>query len=274
MNKKIFGISVVIPVYNRKEKLIRAVDSIESSDKSLVEIIVVDDCSEVSPKSFLGPYNKHGIKIRVYRNVKNSGPQISRNLGIRRAYFSYVAFLDSDDFFCPSKIDWLLNTLRNEDIDFLYHGVDGCEKYNKISRLWFSSIGQVLHFRWLLCMLNPCVTPSVVIKKKICMFNPSLRYAEDYAFFLSYVNGGGGAKVKYYGEIYTVVPREIGSIGGVSSNIIQMRKGELIGKRNILRENTFVSYALFFTSLLFVFIRILSDLFRRRYSIKEFIKIK
>lgn len=272
MNKKTFGISIVIPTYNREEKLIRAVDSIESSDKNLVEIIVVDDCSVVSPKSFLRPYNKHDIAIRVYRNVKNSGPQISRNLGIRRAYFSYVAFLDSDDFFYPSKIDWLLNTLRDEDIDFLYHGVDGCEKYNKISRLWFSSIGYVLHFRWLLCMLNPCVTPSVVIKRKICMFNPNLRYAEDYAFFLSYVDGG--TKVKYYDEIYTVVPREIGSIGGVSSNIIQMRKGELIGKKNILREKTVVSHALFFLSLLFVFVRIFSDLVRRRYSIKEFIKLK
>ena len=66
MKKRNFGISVVIPVYNRKEKLIRAVNSIKTKNKDFVEIIIVDDCSDVSPESFLGPCNEHGIACLLY----------------------------------------------------------------------------------------------------------------------------------------------------------------------------------------------------------------
>lgn len=263
-----FGVSVVIPCYNRKEKLISAIESIKSSNKELVEIIVVDDCSFLSPSTFLNNVNSDGIPIRLYNNSNNSGPQVARNLGIRRARFNYIAFLDSDDLFVNGKMDWLLRILRNGDIDFLYHGVDGCEKYNKISRVWFRTLGKILHFKWLLYLLNPCVTPSVVIKKKKCLFNPQLRYSEDYAFFLSYINNE--TRIKYYDEIYTLVPREIGTTGGVSGNLVQMRKGELQGKKNILRDNSKNKYIGYALSCGFAYLRVIADILRKRYSIKDF----
>ncbi|EFM2109465.1 glycosyltransferase family 2 protein, partial [Escherichia coli] len=132
MKKRSFGISVVVPVYNRKEKLIRAIDSVDTLSPHLVEIIVIDDCSDLAPDTFLEKSNKYGVNVHIYRNKYNKGPQICRNIGIRRAKFNYIAFLDSDDYFCMGKIDWLLNILKDEDIDFLYHAVNGCEKYNRI----------------------------------------------------------------------------------------------------------------------------------------------
>lgn len=270
MNKARFGISVVIPVFNRKEKLIRAVDSVRTSNPGNVEIIIVDDCSDVSPETFINNENSYGIPIFIYKNFQNSGPQIARNLGIRRAKFSYIAFLDSDDYFLPDKVDWLLNELKTSKIDFLYHAVQGCEKYNLLSKIWFRSLGKIIHFRWFLCLMNPCVTPSVVIRKKICLFNPSLRYAEDYAFLLSYIDGS--TNVKYYENIHTVVPREIGTIGGVSSNLVKMRKGELAGKKNLLRKIKLESLLRYFLSLMCSYARVIADLMRKRYTFKEFLK--
>ncbi|MCE0800528.1 glycosyltransferase family 2 protein [Buttiauxella sp. S04-F03] len=267
-NKKLkFGVTVVIPTYNRKDKLISAVNSVTSSDKDVVEIIIVDDCSDISPESFFSAFNSDNIVIRIYKNYKNSGPQVARNLGIRRARFNHIAFLDSDDLFVPGKIDWIINILKNDDIDFLYHGVDGCEKYNKLSRLWFKTIGKIFHFRWFLYLLNPCVTPSVVIKNKKCLFNPTLRHSEDYAFFLSYVDEK--TRVRYYDDIYTIVPREIGSMGGISNNLIKMRKGEMQGKNNLLRRNYYVGFIM---SYCVAILRVLSDLCRKRYSLRDFIK--
>ncbi|EJS1737200.1 glycosyltransferase family 2 protein [Escherichia albertii] len=271
MNERSFGISVVVPVYNRKEKLIRAINSVSSLYPHLVEIIVIDDCSDLPPDSFLEKKNKHGINIRVYRNSYNKGPQNCRNMGIRRAKFNYIAFLDSDDYFCPEKIDWLLNILKHEDIDFFYHAVDGCEKYNRISSYWFNTVGKFVHFKWLLVFLNPCVTPSVVIKKKTCLFNPHLRYSEDYAYFLSYINSK--SKVKYFENVYTIVPREIGTKGGISHNIIKMRKGEFYGKKNILRNGKSISnYIRFLISLSMACLRVLADIARRRYTVSDFFK--
>ncbi|MGU0056947.1 glycosyltransferase family 2 protein [Enterobacter hormaechei] len=117
MKTREFGISVVIPSYNRIDTLLRAVDSIDSCQKEKVEIIVVDDCSDFDIYSVLQRYNKNNIPIRIFKNSTNKGPQVSRNVGIRRASFEFVAFLDSDDYFSPDKIDWLLQILANQDID-------------------------------------------------------------------------------------------------------------------------------------------------------------
>lgn len=270
MKKREFGVSVVIPTYNRIDTLIRAIDSVYSRHVEMVEIIVIDDCSDFDIYSVLGQYNKNNIPIRVYRNSTNKGPQISRNLGIRRASFEFVAFLDSDDYFHSGKIDWVLEILTNQDIDLLYHAVDGCEKYNKISKLWFNTFGKFLHFRWFLCLLNPCVTPSVVIRVKKCLFNPQLRYSEDYAFLLSYVEPK--TRVEYFEATYTTVPRTIGTAGGVSGNLIKMRKGEIEGKGNLLRQNNISRFIQYTLSLVFVSARVLSDLVRKRYSLQDFIK--
>lgn len=265
---KKYGITVVIPTYNRKDSLISAVESVDTVSPHMVEIIVVDDCSLVSPKKYLKEVNSFGVPIRVYENPRNRGPQVARNLGIRRAKFNYVAFLDSDDLFIFGKLDWLLNMLKNEDIDFIYHAVYGCEKYNYISRFWFLTIGRFLHFRWLLCMLNPCVTPSVVFRRKRYLFNPKLRYSEDYAFLLSYIDFS--TVVKYEYKCYSKVSREIGSNGGVSSNLIKMRKGELQGKKNLLRRKRYFSYAI---SIFVAYVRVCSDLLRRRYTIHDYLDI-
>ncbi|EFI5927131.1 glycosyltransferase family 2 protein, partial [Escherichia coli] len=263
--------SVVVPVYNRKEKLIRAIDSVDTLSPHLVEIIVIDDCSDLAPDTFLEKSNKYGVNVHIYRNKYNKGPQICRNIGIRRAKFNYIAFLDSDDYFCMGKIDWLLNILKDEDIDFLYHAVNGCEKYNRISSYWFNTVGKFIHFRWFLIFLNPCVTPSVVIKRKVCLFNPCLRYSEDYAYFLSYINSK--TKVKYFESIYTTVPREIGTRGGISHNIIKMRKGEFYGKKNILRKRRNISnYIRFLISLGMACLRVFFDIVRKRYKVNNLFK--
>lgn len=272
MKKRKFGISVVIPTYNRTESLLRAVDSVQSSQINMVEIIVVDDCSNVDINMVLGNYNKNNIPVRIYKNNINKGPQVSRNIGIRRASYEYVAFLDSDDYFHSDKIDWALHILSNQSLDLLYHAVDGCEKYNKISRLWFNTFGKMIHFRWFLCLLNPCVTPSVIIRVKRCLFNPELRYSEDYAYLLSYVEST--TRVKYCTNIYTTVPRTIGTTGGVSGNLVKMRRGEIKGKKNILRKNSSSRYIQYLFSLIFVSARVLSDLVRKRYTYNDFIKSK
>ncbi|EKS6314689.1 glycosyltransferase family 2 protein, partial [Enterobacter hormaechei] len=68
MKTREFGISVVIPSYNRIDTLLRAVDSIDSCQKEKVEIIVVDDCSDFDIYSVLQRYNKNNIPIRIFKN--------------------------------------------------------------------------------------------------------------------------------------------------------------------------------------------------------------
>lgn len=98
MNSKI---SIIIPVYNRRDDLKKTLDSIKQQTFKSFEIIVVDDCS-TDGSTLLA--KKHADKIII--NRKNSGPAISRNNGIKVATAELLVFIDSD---CVADKYWLEN---------------------------------------------------------------------------------------------------------------------------------------------------------------------
>jgi len=96
------SISVVIPTFNRAEVVGAAVESVlaQTGDEIDCEIIVIDDGSTDATPTTLSRYGK---KIRYIR-TENRGVSAARNLGIRESRTEWVAFLDSDDLWHPSKL--------------------------------------------------------------------------------------------------------------------------------------------------------------------------
>jgi len=93
-------ISVVIPTYNRKEKTLRAINSVLDQDFKNVEIIVVDDGSTDGTAEFL---TKKKLPITILKK-ENGGVSSARNFGIEKASGNFVALLDSDDTWLPGKL--------------------------------------------------------------------------------------------------------------------------------------------------------------------------
>jgi len=97
--------SVIIPVYNRRESVIRTIESVLSQKFTDYELIVVDDGSTDGTFEYLNSLFKN---IRLFRK-ENAGPGAARNYGSARALGEYVAFLDSDDVWYP----WTLETFAS-----------------------------------------------------------------------------------------------------------------------------------------------------------------
>jgi len=99
-------VSVIIPTYNRKEKLKKTIRELEkqSYGKNRFEIIVVDDCSEDGTEEEIKNLMKKYKNLRYLRNEKNSGAAHSRNRGIRIAKGKYIFFTDDD---CIPDEDWI-----------------------------------------------------------------------------------------------------------------------------------------------------------------------
>ena len=96
-----FSISVIIPSYNRAEKLERAINSVLNQSLHPNEIIVVDNSSKDNTKEML---NSKFPKVK-YCFEKNKGVSFARNKGIQKAKHSWIAFLDSDDEWLPLKLE-------------------------------------------------------------------------------------------------------------------------------------------------------------------------
>ncbi|PIY03241.1 MAG: glycosyltransferase family 2 protein, partial [Bacteroidetes bacterium CG_4_10_14_3_um_filter_31_20] len=69
------------------------------------EVILIEDGSPDNGLDVCTSLAKKYSKVRLYRheNGENKGASASRNLGIRKANYPYVAFLDADDFYLPNR---------------------------------------------------------------------------------------------------------------------------------------------------------------------------
>ena len=107
-------VSVVIPTFNRSELVARAIRSVREQTYSNLEIIVVDDASRDDTQKVVTGMSD--ARIRYIRHETNRGGSGTRNTGIRAATGEYIAFLDDDDEWEPSKTEEQLKMLQTYDV--------------------------------------------------------------------------------------------------------------------------------------------------------------
>ena len=106
MNPKV---SVVIPTYNRADKVRDTIDSVLAQTFTDLEVVVVDDGSSDGTGKILG--ETFGHRIRYYPQA-NQGASVARNRGIAEARGEWIAFLDSDDLWEKDKLEWQFKALE------------------------------------------------------------------------------------------------------------------------------------------------------------------
>jgi len=89
-------ISVILPVYNRKSKIIRAIKSVLNQSFKNFELIIVDDGSTDGTDKSVFTFMENYDNIKYIKH-HNSGTAISLNRGIKLAEGKYITFIDSDD---------------------------------------------------------------------------------------------------------------------------------------------------------------------------------
>lgn len=105
-------ISVVIPTYNRKTTVARAIDSALQQTLWPHEIIVVDDASTDGTEAFIR--ERYGSRVKLVRLPLNSGGASARNAGADLAQGDILAFLDSDDCWYPEKLQRQWSLYKSE----------------------------------------------------------------------------------------------------------------------------------------------------------------
>ncbi|MDM8553606.1 glycosyltransferase [Desulfococcaceae bacterium HSG7] len=117
-------ISVIIPTYNQCHFLIKAINSVFSTQYANIEIIIIDDASTdgtyATACTLADKYKGH-IQVLQHPDKKNHGEGASRNLGIRASQGKYICFLDSDDYFLPNRFETCVPMLdTNPSIDGIF----------------------------------------------------------------------------------------------------------------------------------------------------------
>lgn len=182
-------ISVIIPTYNRAHCICDAVDSVLAQTYANYEIIVIDDGSTDDTPSVLAAY---GDRIHVIRQA-NAGVSAARNTGIAAATGDWIAFLDSDDEWVPTKLERQMKCLEEypEAVGSVCDAeiISGNQRVSLFTlRNYFPDEGKCqLVGRPLISLLKvQFFTPSWVFSRRAIqlggLFNESLSLYEDLDF--------------------------------------------------------------------------------------------
>ncbi len=177
------NISVIIPVYNRAELVKKAVESVLAQTYPCHEIIVVDDGSTDEIKIELT--SQPCIKIL---RQENKGVSAARNLGIKNASGDWLAFLDSDDYWLPNKLEEQIKFHR-QNPDILISQTDEIWIRNGTrinpNKDNIKVGGDIFEQSLERCMISPS---AVMLRKDILdlvgMFDERLPACEDYDLWL------------------------------------------------------------------------------------------
>ena len=92
-----YKISIIVPVYNKREYLEQCVDSILSQTYENLELLLIDDASTDGSAAVCDRYAKEEERVRVFHKV-NGGPTSACMVGMEHAAGDYYMFVDCDDY--------------------------------------------------------------------------------------------------------------------------------------------------------------------------------
>lgn len=116
MNKKI---SVIVPAYNREEKIERCIDSLLVQTYPHMEIIIINDGSTDGTKEILDRYEKEYRDKLVVIHTENQGVSEARNEGLRVRTGDYIGFVDSDDYIDKDMYQKLIEKAEENEYDLV-----------------------------------------------------------------------------------------------------------------------------------------------------------
>ena len=131
-------VTVVIPAYNAEAYLRQAIDSVLAQTHSDLELLVVDDGSTDGSRELAESVDDRRVSVV---SGPNRGPGFARNIGLRNAAGSFVAFLDADDYWLPEKLEKQLSVMRTHPT---YLGIGALMRYESLDGKPLGIAGQVI----------------------------------------------------------------------------------------------------------------------------------
>ena len=264
------NISVIIPSYNRKHTLSRAIKSVLNQTYNASEIILVDDGSTDETK----PWVLGNFPMVKYLSQLRNGVSAARNKGIEHSKNNWIALLDSDDEWLPEKLEEQVQQIKEDKSSLFSHTneiwirngvrVNQMKKHQKYG-------GQIFNKCLDICRVSPS---SVLLHKKVLqdvgLFDEKLEVCEDYDLWLRI-----SAK---YPVLFLDHPLIV-KYGGHEDQLSKVKNGieqfriqslEKILSRKLLNENQFS----LMKKMLIKKLEIYSNGLKKRNKMNEFLEIE
>jgi glycosyltransferase involved in cell wall biosynthesis len=220
--------SVVVPVYNAETTIESCLASVIAQTLTPLEVLIIDDGSsdgtEAVARRCETLFAATGIGFNYVRLPRNAGPSTARNRGIQKAQGSFIAFLDADDTWASNKLAIVDQFASGSGAGLVCH--DYSEELGLCANIDAVCYNvQTLSLRGML-LRNPAQTSCVVVRNVPALaFDEAMRHCEDYDLWIRIAENAPVLRI--VGEPLARLGRPQLSAGGLSSNTLRMRAGEV-----------------------------------------------
>ena len=113
-------VSIITPTWACGRFICDTIRSIQAQTYANWELLIQDDCSTDGTDKVVEPIAEMDNRIKYACNPQNSGAAITRNNALKRAKGRWIAFLDSDDFWLPHKLEKQILFMISNGYHFSY----------------------------------------------------------------------------------------------------------------------------------------------------------
>ena len=253
-------VSVIIPNYNHGQYIAECISSVIAQTYRAIEIIIIDNYSKDNSAQVVNEIiNKNSSVTIKFLQFDNKGIiAASRNFGVKNATGNYLAFLDSDDVWDPSKLECQVDKLQNSRYSAIATRFKpiGEEAYCYDHLAHMNKKGDIIVSYADILISNPIVTSSVLMRKEYFLKlggfdeSPDYRFIEDWELWLRLSNKFGYIKIlnnKMAGyRVYNAKGRDLSDDTLRALSIIDKQyEARLVGKKvyRLAHSNMYIGYA-------------------------------
>jgi succinoglycan biosynthesis protein ExoO len=219
-------VTVVIPTYNARSQVQRAIGSALRQTVGDLEILVIDDASSDGTPAVIEHAYRADPRVRLLQLEQNGGPARARNAGIKAAHGQWIALLDADDAWREDRLERLL--AQATDVDAVFDNLAGYDAENEVEldslfpsfpdgALTMEALlaPRVAESRYDFGYLKPILRRDFLIARHIA-YDEGLRTSEDLLLYLLLLLEG--ARTRMVDEALYIYTMPINTAGGTSSH--------------------------------------------------------
>jgi len=185
-------VSVITPMYNSERFIEETIQSVLKQTYTNWEMLIIEDGSNDNSIEIVKKYLQANKRIKLISNEINQGAALSRNIGIAKSNGRYLAFLDSDDIWVPSKLEEQIKFMNDEKVALSfssYEKIDELGEHIKNIRVINTkpSYNDLLKSNHIGC-LTAIIDLKVMNFKKIYM--PNIKTRHDHGLWLAILKKG------------------------------------------------------------------------------------
>lgn len=277
-------ISVVLPVYNGEDFILRSINSILNQTFTDFELLIIDDGSKDNSGRICDEYAKKDNRIRVFHK-QNGGVSSARNMGLDNAQGEWVTFIDSDDWIKPAFLEELISHV-DERVDVVISYSETVTK-NGVTKLDINGEGLVENTNFHELFTKYCMTINTtcwaklyrreLIESNRIRFDNRIKMGEDTVFLYTcllkakkifvlnktdYCYNDTPASLSKH--IY-LINNELACYNQISSIIIELINQKQISDQEALNK--------LYSIIAYYVVRVLESLYRNKISFSKRMKI-